>query len=167
MPKKSKPTAAYFDAEEEGICPPLKPAMIRAAEKTLGYRLHAAYLELLQTCNGGYLQRSVFPTTLCPRWADDHVAFEVVMGIGGEEGIDGDVGSQYLIKEWSYPDVGVVISCDGPTAFLLDYSQCGKQGEPRVIWVDVETGKKKPPYVAVLAPDFATFLKQLREPSDN
>ena len=165
MAKKPQALSDFFDEEEEGECPPLKPAMVRAAEKKLGYRLPPAYVELLKVWNGGYLKRSFFPTTKCPRWAEDHVAFDNVMGIGGENGIDGEFGSQYLIAEWDYPDVGVVISSDGHTAFLLDYSKCGPQGEPRVIWVDVETGGKRPNVVA-LAPDFATFLAQLREPPD-
>jgi hypothetical protein len=45
---------------------------------------------------------------------------------------------------------------------MLDYSKCGTEGEPRVIWVDVETGGNEP-YVAVLAPDFSTFLSKLLE----
>jgi hypothetical protein len=157
MAKVPKHLRGMFDEDEEGECPPLKPAMIQAAEKKLGYTLPAAYLELLKVCNGGTIRRSVFPTDKCPAWADDHVAFETVMGIGEDEGIDSEYGSAYLIAEWDYPDVGVVISSDGHTAFLLDYSECGEAGEPRVIWVDTETGRKKPD-VVVLAPDLATFL---------
>jgi SMI1 / KNR4 family (SUKH-1) len=85
------------------------------------------------------------------------------MGIGGDWGIDSETGSAYLIAEWDYPDVGVVISSDGHTAFMLDYSKYGPDGEPRVIWVDTETGRGKPDLV-VLAPDFGTFLTRLREP---
>ena len=154
----------FFDDDAEGECPPLKPAMVRAAEKSLGYRLPAAYVDLLKVRNGGYLKRSFFPTTKCPRWAEDHVAFDNIMGIG-KEGIDDELGSKYLIAEWDYPDVGVVISSDGHTAFMLDYSKCGKEGEPRVIWIDVETGGKGP-NVVVLAPDFATYLKKLRVPPE-
>ena len=165
MAKKQTRYDDFFDDDEEGECPQLKPAMVRAAEKSLGYRLPAAYVDLLKVRNGGYLKRSFFPTTKCPRWAEDHVAFDHIMGIG-EEGIDDELGSKYLIAEWDYPDVGVVISSDGHTAFMLDYRKCGKEGEPRVIWIDVETGGKGP-NVVVLAPDFASFLEKLRVPPED
>lgn len=41
---------------------------------------------------------------------------------------------------------------------MLDYSQCGPQGEPRVIYVDVET-KDGNPHVVVLAENFEEFLQ--------
>ena len=44
---------------------------------------------------------------------------------------------------------------------MLDYTVCGPQGEPPVIWVDVQVGDE--PEVVVLAPDFATFLSKLEE----
>lgn len=165
MAKKQTKYDDFFDDDEEGECPRLKPAMIRTAEKSLGYRLPAAYVDLLKVRNGGDLKRSFFPTTKCPRWAEDHVAFDNIMGIG-EEGIDDELGSKYLIAEWDYPAVGVVISSDGHTAFMLDYSKCGKEGEPRVIWIDVETGGKGP-NVVVLAPDFAKFLEKLHVPPED
>jgi hypothetical protein len=47
---------------------------------------------------------------------------------------------------------------------LLDYSECGPQGEPHVIHVETETGDPPPvymPIMSVLAPDFETFLQRL------
>jgi hypothetical protein len=166
MAKIPKHLQGMFEEGEEGECPPLTASMVRAAETKLGYRLPATYVELMKVCNGGSLKRNVFPIKKCPRWATDHVAFEQVMGIGGDWGIDGEAGSAYLIAEWEYPGVGVVISSDGHTAFMLDYSKCGPEGEPRVIWVDTETGTGKPD-VVVLAPDFGTFLAKLREPPED
>jgi hypothetical protein len=128
MARVPKHLKEVFEEDEEGECPSLKPAMVRAAEQRLGYRLPAAYVELLKVCNGGTIRRSFFPTDQCKSWADDHVAFETVMGICPDEGIDGEVGSASLIAEWDDPDVGVVISSDGHTAFMLDYSGCGPEG---------------------------------------
>ncbi len=165
MAKKKIAYTDYFAEDEAPKCPPLKLAAVHAAEKSLGYRLPAAYVDLLLVQNGGYLQRSFFPTTKCPRWADDHVLIEEIMGIG-RDGINGKLGSKYLISEWGYPEVGVVISSDGHTAFMLDYSKCGQDGEPRVIWVDVET-EDGTPKVAVLAPSFTKFLDKLRVPPED
>ena len=153
------------DDDSDDDRPPLTPEMVQAAEKSLGYRLPASYVELLEVRNGGYLKRNVFPTTQCPGWAEDHVPFDEVMGICSEDGIDSETGSAYLIAEWDYPEVGVVISTEGHTAFMLDYSECGSQGEPRVIWIDTETGTDTPD-VVVLAANFKEFLEQLREPAE-
>ena len=157
--------SSFFEDGQEGECRPLKPAMVRVAEESLGYRLPKAYINLLMVCNGGALKRCAF---LMPKSEDDIQRVEYfhnVNGIGKEKGINGRYGSRYLIKEWDYPDVGIVISSDGHTPFMLDYSECGFNGEPRVILVDVELDDDAP-YVDVVAPDFESFLKMLRAHSD-
>jgi hypothetical protein len=161
MARQKNQQKDVFTESDYYLCPPLTDSMIAAAEESLAYRLPKAYIELLRIRNGGYLRRHCFPTTRRTSWSDDHVSFHFTYGIGGENGIDGKTGSRYLIREWDYPDVGVVISATGHTAFMLDYKKCGPQGEPRVIWVDVETGGK--PDVLELAPDFVTFLAGLSE----
>lgn len=140
--------------------PPFSMKLLAHAERALGYKLPASYVRLLEIENGGYVTRPIYPTDEPTGWAEDHVYFDRVMGLGGDDGIDGPTGSAYLIGEWGYPDVGVVISSNGPTAFMLDYSESGRGGEPRVIYVDVESGGE--PRVLVLAPDFETFLSGLR-----
>lgn len=150
--------------ETDQVRPPLTDEMVQAAEAAIGYRLPSSYLAVLRIRNGGYLTRSRFPTTLCPRYAKNHISFHEIMGIGEDHGIDAKLGSRYRIAEWDSPDVGIVIETEGHTAFMLDYSECGREGEPRVIRVDVETGDGGP-NVVVLAPTFRDFVSQLREPT--
>jgi hypothetical protein len=61
-----------------------------------------------------------------------------------------------------YPSDGIYI-CDCPSAghdmILLDYSACGKNGEPEVVHVDQENNFKK----TFLAKDFETFIRGLRQ----
>ena len=143
--------------------PPLTEEMIRAAEAALGYKFPKAYLRLLRIKNGGCLKRACFPYPDLDDWPPRYHELSEIYGIGGQWGIDSkEFGSRHLISDWGYPDVGVVIGMT-PTAghdtFMLDYSVCGPQGEPRVIHVDTESGDK--PEVRVLAADFEMFLRGL------
>ena len=66
----------------------------------------------------------------------------MLLGISGEWGIDstsGLGGSAYLIAEWDYPPIGVVIGLTpsgGHDTVMLDYSESGPAGEPAVAYVD-------------------------------
>jgi hypothetical protein len=66
-----------------------------------------------------------------------------------------------MIREWGYPDVGIFIGqtpSAGHDGIMLDYSECGRDGEPRIIHVDVEGDKHQ---VQVLAPNLESFLRGL------
>jgi SMI1-KNR4 cell-wall len=154
-----------FEDNDDFAGPPLTPAMIRAAEEDLGYKLPKAYIRLLEIKNGGCLKRNRFPTPASLSGAADPVEIFRLYGIGGQWGIDSEgFGSRYMIQEWGYPDVGIVIA-DTPSAghdtIMLDYRQCGPRGEPRVIHVEMETVHA--PVVSVLAESFETFLQGLVE----
>jgi hypothetical protein len=146
----------------EMIGPELTDEMIRSAEAGLGYKLPDSYLSLLRTQNGGLPKRCCFPTPVPTSWARDHVRITGLHGIGGWLGIDNPQhGSRYMIREWGYPDVGVVIAYTpsaGHDTIMLDYSECGPRGEPRVIHVETECAE---PRVLVLAPDFGSFVRGL------
>ena len=119
-------------------------------------------MQLLGIRNGGYLTRRYYPTERPTSGLPTMCCSIRFSGSEASTRIDSEYGSRYLIEEWGYPPVGVVVSSDGHTAFMLDYSECGPEGEPRVIWVDVETGGREPE-VVVLAPDFGTFVSRLAE----
>ncbi len=120
--------------------PPLDDEMVRRAEAVLGVRLPRSYVEALSQRNGGVLKRRCCPTDFSTSWASDHFEIRALLGVGGDRGIDSpDGGSSYLIEEWEYPEIGVVI-CDMPSgghdAVMLDYSESGPMGEPAVAYID-------------------------------
>ena len=143
----------------------LTDGMVEKAEKFLGYKLPVSYIALLKTKNGGCPINRCFPTTEAAiSWAEDHIAISTIEGIGVRFGIDDEEGgSPYMINEWGYPDVGIVV-CGCPSAghdvVMLDYSDCGKNGEPKIIHVETETETGEPK-VIVLAKDFETFIRGL------
>lgn len=136
--------------------------LINSIEQELGYKLPASYIELMKMHNGGTPKNCCFPTTEMTSWAEDHCAITGIMGIGRTKtySICGSLGSQFRINEWGYPNNGIYI-CNCPSAghdmIMLDYSKCGKNGEPEVVHVDQEWDYKK----TFLAKDFETFIRGL------
>jgi hypothetical protein len=151
----------WDDTDGDHTGPPLTSEAVRAAESALGYKLPESYLQLLRVRNGGYPRRRCYPTEVRTSWADDHVRIVTLFGVGFERGIDGEYESRYMIQEWGYPDVGIVIAdtpSAGHDAVMLDYSECGPRGEPRVIHVETECDE---PVVTILAPNFESFMRGL------
>ncbi|MGW2597331.1 SMI1/KNR4 family protein [Streptomyces klenkii] len=140
--------------------PPLDSEMVRRAEEDLGVRLPRSYVELLRRRNGGVPRHRCCPTSFPTSWADDHFEISGIRGIGGVWGIDSSSGrgSSYLIAEWGYPEIGVVI-CDTPSAghdtVMLDYSECGPDGEPAVAYIDEDRIPRR------VAQSFGEFFARL------
>lgn len=142
--------------------PPLNQAAVARAEADLGVRLPKAYAEALLRRNGGELRRQCHPTPFPTSWAPDHFKVLALLGIGGEWGIDStaEAGSAYLIAEWGYPEIGVVIAetpSAGHDTVMLDYTACGQDGEPSVVYVDDDRVPRK------VADTFAEFLANLSD----
>jgi len=136
--------------------------LIARVEADLGYRLPAFYVALMRVRNGGIPVNTCFPTTEATSWADDHIAITSISGIGYEKlySLCGGLGSQFMIDQWEYPAIGVVVA-DCPSAghdlVMLDYRACGPQGEPAVVHIDQEDDYK----ITWLASDFETFVRGL------
>ena len=131
--------------------------LISSIEQELGYKLPASYIELMKFHNGGMTNKSCYSTS-----EEDYIEITGIMGIGRTKtySICGELGSQFMIDEWGYPSIGVCI-CDCPSAghdmIMLDYSNCGKDGEPEVVHIDQESDYEK----TFLAKDFETFIRGL------
>jgi hypothetical protein len=136
--------------------PPLTEAMIREAEKRLGYKLPEAYLRLLRLRNGGSPRRPYFPIRGLRGWPTGYFQVDSLRGIGHELwGIE--------TARDHYPDIGLVIGdtpSGGHDAVMLDYRECGPKGEPRVLHAVQGCDASE---VTVLAPNFVAFVLALSE----
>jgi hypothetical protein len=141
---------------------PFTHELLASVEQELGYKLPAAYVELMRTHNGGIPINTRFPTNEPTSWAEDHIAITGIFGIGRTKtnSLCGEFGSPFMLEEWGYPTIGVCL-CDCPSAghdmVMLDYSACGPQGEPTVVHVDQEADYA----ITYLAPDFEAFIRGL------
>lgn len=149
----------FFDGSDYYTGPPLTDAMVADVEREFGYILPQSYLRLLRAKNGGSPRRQCHPTG-GTGWSDNHVRVTSIFGIGGRWGIDSaEFGTRHMIREAGFPEIGIIIGWTptaGHDAVMLDYSECGPQGEPRVVHVDAESGDTE-----ILAPAFEGFLGRL------
>jgi hypothetical protein len=149
------------------VQPPLADEVVAHAESVLGVRLPHALIELLRLQNGGSVSEDfdAFPTSEPTTWADDHVPFDHMLGIGDRENIPSLLDAPYLVEEWGLPSLVVPLSGDGHYWVALDYRKCGPAGEPSVAWFD--EGEPSAPWVATgvpelqLARDFRSFVEGL------
>lgn len=127
---------AFFDSSTFYTWPEPTERLIEDAQARLGRSLPEAYLKLLRVKNGGRPVRRCLLTGFATSWAPDHFEIEALRGLGGKWGIDtdGPFSSASMIREWGYPDLGIVI-CDMPSgghdAVMLDYSEPGEHTSMR------------------------------------
>jgi hypothetical protein len=158
---------AFWDDCEYSLKRYVEPApsdelIVSIEEELGGFRLPAAYVELARMHNGGMLKRNCYPMDEPTGWAEDHIAITGLSAIGRttKYSLCGEGGSKFWEATWEYPPIGVYIA-DTPTAghemIALDYRECGKQGEPRVVYIDQNDDYS----ITFVAPDFAAFVRGL------
>lgn len=153
-------------ALEEYVDEAPSDTLIASVETELGYRLPETYLALMKQHNGGIPYATCYPLPKTEDSEKDYVEITGFLSIGRKKSnsLCGTAGNKLFKEGWHYPDYGVYI-CDCPSAgfdlILLDYRQCGPDGEPSVAYVDMEKRQ-----VITLAPDFATFLQGLVEETE-
>lgn len=149
-------------SRQEYVCEAPTDELIASIEAELGYKLPASYIALMKTQNGGIPVNDCFPMEEPTGWSPDHIAITGIMGIGRDKrySLCGELGGRFMIEEWGYPDIGVVI-CDCPSAghdvVMLDYTHCGPDGEPEVIHVDQEDDYE----ITFVAENFEAFIRGL------
>lgn len=153
-------------ARLEYIDEPLTQETVAAVEKSLGYRLPAAYIALAKRQNGGIPKKLNHRTHTHTSWAEDHVAISGIYAIGSTalSSLLGPSGSAFWCEEWDYPPIGIYFA-DCPSAghdmLCLDYRACGPTGEPSVVHVDQEFDYAITP----VADSFEAFIRGL-EPDE-
>jgi hypothetical protein len=147
--------------------PPLTDEMVASAERELRVKLPKAYIELMQTCNGGYTRDAVLRTSQPTGWAPDHVPVDVIFGIPavGERGRFGTglgiLATAHMTSEWGLPEGLVLLNGEGHWWIALDYRRSGRIGPPTVVWIDIERGED-----LQLAESFESFLAGLAPASE-
>lgn len=149
-------------AQENYVGEPTTDEEVADVERELGYKLPASYVALLRLQNGGCPVKTCFPMEVPTSSGDDFVEIDGLMGTDRrkEWSFCGAAGNRYMIDEWGYPEIGVMIWSDGHTALFLDYRACGPQGEPEVVFVDME-GDDEEGEIVPLAPNFEAFVRGL------
>jgi len=147
-----------FWYKSENSAKPATDEDIIAAEKELGYKLPKAYKALIKQHNGGRLNRCICPTTHKTSWADDHAEITAIFGI--DKNRPSIFETKFYQDDWGYPDIGLTIGSTptaGHTMVFLDYSKCGRDGEPSVVDIDQEGNYE----TIVLADNFEEFINKL------
>ncbi len=153
-------------ARKEYIDVPLTDEVLAAVERELGYTLPQAYVALSRQQNGGYPKRMHHRIGESTSGEDDYVGINGIHSIGFDKNYSlcGPFGSRFWIEEWGYPDIGVYFAdcpSGGHDMLCLDYRDCGRDGEPRVVHIDQESDYR----ITHVADNFAAFVEGL-EPID-
>ena len=156
-----------FWRTDNGIDEPPTDELIAEVEKELGYKLPASYIWLMKQHNGGRPRKTACPSEDPTSWAKDHGSVHSFLSIGKEKthSLCGELGSNFWMREWGYPNIGVAIAdcpSGGHDMIFLDYRKCGKDGEPSVVWVDAEANYR----ITKLANNFEEFIRNLRLEKD-
>lgn len=132
---------------------PPSDELIAEIEKELGYKLPASYIWLMKQHNGGLIKKTDFLVTISNSWKIVWVTKFIKINSICDE-------NQFMKNDWGYPDIGVAI-CDTPSAghemIFLDYRECGRQGEPKVVHIDQELDYE----ITLLADNFEDFIRGL------
>ncbi|GGG20360.1 hypothetical protein GCM10010913_48230 [Paenibacillus aceti] len=154
-------------ALKEYVSDPVTDEQIASIEEGLVFKLPASYIRMMKLHNGGVPHNTKFPIGEKTSRGDNHITISGFFGIGRDKpkSLCGKQGSRYMIENWNYPEIGVVI-CDCPAtgdAVMLDYRPSGNDGEPVVIYIDREADNK----VIKLADHFEAFIQGLVKAEDS
>ena len=129
---------------------------IKEIEEELGYKLPQSYIELVKKHNGGTPFATLF------RNDETSVYITGIYGTDKEKmnSLCGEIGNELWLNEWGYPGIGVAVAdtiSAGHNMVFLDYRECGKAGEPKVVMINQEDDYS----IDYLADNFEEFIRGL------
>ena len=156
---------AFLREDPSATGPAVTPERVSQVEAETGFRLPEAYLDVLRERNGGELVDDCVRTDFRSSWGGDYFQVGQLLGIGPAE--VSVLDSTYMIDEWQIPVSGLLISStpSGHDWVLLDYGDCGPQGEPAVVYVDDQSTDEY--VVHRVADTFADFVAALVLPPED
>ena len=161
----------------------LTDGMLAEAEKLLGLKLPSSLLAILRIRNGGIVCKSSF--------CDDYRYLPYIQGLGSGDTqgesletmprriwslLEGYLDDRIYREWWESFGDGIHPDWDGkprmPEAILLladdvhwgialNYVRCGRQGEPSIVSVEMESPRAGKDILDEIAPDFMSFLGML------
>lgn len=140
----------------------VSPQEAATASRALGRTLPESYWRNALVGQERRFVKKFFRKAGGPAEEDLLVEVLTLLGVGGPDGVAGEFGSEYLIGEWGYPRLGVVVCMTpsaGPDCVMLDYTDLSASGEPAVVYVDVDAVPNR----RRLASSFEDFLAGLFE----
>ena len=146
---------------------PFTPEILAKVEAELGYTLPPSFTALMTVQNGGTFRNICFPTAQPNSWSETMLPLKKcrASALPKQAACAAAWGKNCGWKSGGYPPIGVYFAND-PTAghamFALDYRQCGRNGEPKVVLVMQERNYE----IIELAPDFETFIRNLRHENE-
>ena len=156
---------AFLRDDPDATGPAVTPERVSEVEAETGFRLPESYLNMLRERNGGELEKDCFRTDFPSSWGGDYFQVGLLLGIGPAKASILD--SRYMIDEWQLPVGGLLISStpSGHDWVMLDYGDCGPQGEPAVVYVDDQSTDGN--VVHRVADTFADFVAALVLPPED
>lgn len=163
--------------DEYYVSEPYTENIINSVEKKLGYKIPDSYKTLMSTKNGGLLKKSFFPQINHQGKITKIFRCEQLLGIEDQKNVDCLLGkfnhrheNEKTIGVYDFEMDGYLIgfwlpnSGWGNTYFYLDYSLCGKNGEPEVRAYEMKWSPKHSqakPIDHFIASNFSEFLEKL------
>lgn len=153
--------ANFWDDSTRSKGRPVTDEMFHEVEHKLGFKLPAAYIELIRSQNGGSPKLRGYRVDNSSS-SLKRVDLEEVLGCDKEieTSLSGPGGCELMMDEWEYPRIGLYFAncpSGGHDMICLDYRSCGVAGEPVVSHVDQELDYR----IVVIAPNFETFVRNL------
>ena len=146
----------WINPFDEAVNPGASQELINQVESTLGVKLPEDYLRAMRLQNGGWLRYCIYclpdpieqrpqpppadpPCYASPCYIDlnTYCPIEKLMPLltPHEEGWDIRLDNLHLL---------IIFWRDGPSFLCFDYRESGPQGEPSIVFINVDQGKEQP-----------------------